>query len=335
MVQNKEQKKYLKTLMELQHFYIDDTAIRVIKISGDGKYLSAGVQCGKIILFEIIGYDYTKFEASYDRKNIMDYLNFINQKPFKILNGHSQDVLDLEWSTFDHNLLLSCSMDKFVILWDISLSEENCKIQSFDHGNIVTCISFSPTDKFIFASGCLDKFIRIWDFRDIIDKFYNNNNSNKDNQEIGAQNDIKIIDSEMKNLKNLKKYIFQYFNIEEKITAISFYPTGDKIVIGTHNGKIIIYEIRADNCFYKASFNCRNRIGKNSMGKKITSIEFLNKNYSMISSSDSRIRLISMNDGKLVHKYKGFTNENSWIKSSIDYNYDIIITGSEDGFCYV
>jgi len=335
---SKEQKKYLKTLLELQHFFIDDngSSIRVIKISEDGKYLSAGMQCGKIILFDIIGYDYTKFEASYDKKNIMKYLNFINEKPFKTLTGHSQDVLGLDWSTFDHNLLLSCSMDKFVILWDVSLSEENCKIQSFDHGNIVTCISFSPTDKFIFASGCLDKFIRIWDFKDILDKFYNNNNDSKNvNQDIESQNGTKIIDSEMKNLKKLKKYIFQYFNIEEKITAISFYPTGDKIVIGTHNGKIIIYEIRSDNCFYKASFNCRNRIGKNSMGKKITSIEFLNKNYSIISSSDSRIRLISMNDGKLVHKYKGYTNENSWIKSSIDYNYDVIITGSENGFCYI
>ena len=329
----REQKKYLKTLLELQHFFIDEigSAIRVIKISEDGKYLSAGMQCGKIILFEIIGYDFTKFEASYNAKNVMKYLNFINEKPFKTLKGHSQDVLGLDWSTFDHNLLLSCSTDKFIILWDVSLSEENCKIQSFDHGNIVTCVSFSPTDKFKFASGCLDKFIRIWDFRDILDKFYNNNN----NSNIESQNDAKIIDSELKNLKKLKKYIFQYFNIEEKITAISFYPSGDKIVIGTHNGKIIIYEIRSDNCFYKASFNCRNRIGKNSMGKKITSIEFLNKNYSVISSSDSRIRLISMNDGKLIHKYKGYTNENSWIKSSIDYNYDVIITGSEDGLCYV
>ena len=333
----KEQKKYLKTLLELQHFFIDDigSAIRVIKISGDGKYLSVGMKCGKIILFEIIGYDYKKFEASYDKKNIMKYLNFINEKPFKTLNGHSQDILDLDWSTFEHNLLLSCSMDKLVILWDVSLSEQNCKIKSFEHDNIVTCISFSPTEKFKFASGCLDKLIKIWNFKEIFDKFYNNNmNSNNDNHDIESQNDTKIIDSEMKNLK-LKKYIYQYFNIEEKITAISFYPTGDKIVIGTHNGKIIIYEIRPERCFYKASFNCRNRIGKNSMGKKITSIEFLNKNYSVISSSDSRIRLISMNDGKLVHKYKGYSNEDSWIKSSIDYNYDVIITGSENGFCYV
>ena len=44
---------------------------------------------------------------------------------------------------------------------------------------------------------------------------------------------------------------------------------------------------------------------------------------------------MSMNDGKLIHKYKGYLNENSMIRSCIDYNYDIIITGSDDGFCYV
>ena len=320
---NKDQKKYLKTLLELQHFFIDDSAIRVIKISEDGKYLSAGMQNGSIKLFDIIGYDYTKFKETYNKKTIMNYLNFITEKPFKILNGHSEDIIDLSWSTFFPNLLLSCSVDKFVILWDVNLPGEKCEIKVFDHGNIVTCVSFSPTDKYIFASGCSDKFIRIWTFKDILYKANNNNNENK------LQEGPKIIDSDLNNINKLKKYIFQYFNIEDKITALSFFPTGDKIAVGTHNGKINIYEIRADNCFYKGNFYCKNRVGK-----KITSIEFINKNEGVITSSDSRIRLISMSDGKIIHKYKGYINEESWIKSCIDYNYDVIFSGSEDGFCY-
>ena len=328
----KNKKKYLKTLLELQHFFIDDIAIRVIKISEDGKYLSAGMSNGKIKLFEIIGYDYNKFEVTYNKENVLNYFNFVNEKPYKILTGHTQDVIDLSWSLFFHNLLLSGSLDN-VILWDVSSSEEKCKIESFEHTKMVTCVSFSPTEKYKFASGCLDKFVRIWDFKDILDAHYNNlnENSNKELQSI----DIDSNEHNSINLNKIKKYNILYFNIEEKITSISFFPTGEKIAIGTHNGKIIIYEIKSNKFDYKGSFSCKNRIGKNSFGKKITSIEFFNKNNAIISSCDSRIRLMSMNDGKIIHKYKGYLNENSMIRSSIDFNYDIIISGSEDGYCYV
>ena len=330
----KTKNKYLKTLLELQHFFIEDTAIHVIKISEDGKYLSAGMSNGKIKLFEIIGFDYNKFEISYNKENALNYLNFINEKPYKILNGHTQDVLDLSWSSFFFNLLLSGSLDN-VILWDVNLSEKRCRIESFEHTKIVTCISFSPTDKYKFVTGCLDKFVRIWDIHNILDRAYNkSNNNNLENENILDNNSIDNIENSI-NLDKLKKYNILYFNIEDKITAISYFPSGDKIAIGTHNGKIIIYEIKGDKFYYKSSFNCKNRIGKNSLGKKITFIEFFNKNDAVISSCDSRIRLFSMDDGKLIHKYKGHLNENSMIRSCIDYNYDIIITGSDDGFCYV
>ena len=77
---NKNKKRYLKTLLELQHFYIDDSEIRVIKISEDGRFLSAGMRSGMIKLFDIIGYDYNKFELSYDRQSALNYLHFINEK---------------------------------------------------------------------------------------------------------------------------------------------------------------------------------------------------------------------------------------------------------------
>jgi WD40 repeat protein len=320
----KKEKKYLKTLLELQNFYIDNSPVRVIKLSEDGQYLSAGLKSGKIKLFEIIGYDFNKFEKSYNKKNIIEYLYFIKEKPYRVLEGHKEDVIDLSWSPFYHYLLLSSSIDGNVILWNINLLPENSKIECFNHEKIVTCVSFSPTDENIFITGCLDKIVRIWNLENILNENKSKNNiySNK-----------------------FEKYKMKYFNIEEKITAIQFYPYGNKIAIGTHNGKITIFETRenlekTDNnedkyFYYKGSFTCRNRIGKNSFGKKITSIQFINKNEAVISSCDSRIRLISMNDGKKLCKYKGHINEDSMIKSSIDHNFDIIISGSEDGFCYV
>ena len=312
----KKGKKYLKTLLELQHFFVDNSTIRVIKLSEDGKYLSIGLKNGKIKLYEIIGFDYTKFLLSYNKENIMEYLNFVKEKAYKSLEGHKEDVIDLSWSPFYYYLLLSSSVDGYVILWNVNLEEQKAKIECFNHEKIVTSVSFSPTEKSIFITGCLDKIIRIWDISSLLD-----------------ENDSKNINQKKFDIN--EKYNKDYFNIEEKITSLNYFPSGDGMAIGTHNGKLIIYELKGDKYFYKGSFSCKNRIGKNSFGKKITSIEFLNKNYAIISSCDSRIRLLSMNDGKIIHKYKGYLNENSMIKSCIDYNYDIIITGSENGFVYV
>ena len=39
---------------------MESSDIRVIKISEDGKYLSVGLENGKIKLYEILGYDYNK-----------------------------------------------------------------------------------------------------------------------------------------------------------------------------------------------------------------------------------------------------------------------------------
>ena len=117
---------------------------------------------------------------------------------------------------------------------------------------------------------------------------------------------------------------------------MSYYPKGDQIAIGTIDGKIFVFDLLGkEKNKYIQSFTCRNRHGKNSWGKKVTSIFFINKNYAIITTGDSRIRLISMINGKNLIKYKGYSNENSMIRASVDFSTDTIISGSEDGFCYI
>ena len=42
-----------------------------------------------------------------------------------------------------------------------------------------------------------------------------------------------------------------------------------------------------------------------------------------------------MPDGKMIYKYKGLVNEKSMIRAHCDLNYDLIISGSENGYCYI
>ena len=304
--------KYIYSLIELQIFNFGDCPIWVMKISHHGKYLAAGNKAGKIRIYELMGYDYDNYETSYNNKTIMNYLYLVNEKPIKELS-HKKDITDLCWSPFKYNLLLSSSVDNDVILWDVS-KNKNCLIKKYKHDDYVTCVQFSPTDENIFITGCFDKYIRIYKIND-------DNKVNKNN----------------KNVKDISRTItdsFGFFNIADKITSLSFYPNGSKIAIGTINGKIHVYDLFSNSGRYSHNFNCRNRVGKNSLGKKVTSINFINKKNAIISTCDSCVRLVSMDEGKNLSKYKGYVNENGMIRADIDLSNDIIISGSEDGYCY-
>ena len=313
--------RYIKTLIEVQNFFIEDSSIWVMKLSNNYEYLATGSKNGSIKIFTILGYDSEEFELIYNKKNILNYFKLISEKPLLQLKKHTKDIIDLSWSPYNYELLLSASLDHYVILWDISKRDNNI-IKKFDHKDIITCISFSPNNPNIFISGCFDRFIRIFTLNDsIIFKDENNNENislnyskatisvnnkfNSNNKEININNNI--LDDKNFNSPN-------YFNIGEIITSFSFFPDGNRIAIGTHNGRILVYRI-FPNISYSFSFVCRNRLGQFSSGTKVTSINFTDRNRALITTSDSRIRYFSINDGKLLYKYKGHVNLNSMIRT--------------------
>ena len=332
--------KYIKNLIEVQNFYAEKSPIWVIKLSKNYEFLALGAQNGSIKIFSFLNYNSDDFDFIYTKKNICNYFKFLSEKPFLILDWHTKDIIDLSWSSFNFNFLLSASVDNFVILWDISKNNGDNIIKKFNHNEIVTCLNFSPTDPNIFVTGCFDKFIRIFKIDDslLAPEENEDNNITKLNE---SKSTINVNFNNFSGIKRLnanndlnKFEILNYFNINEIITAVEFFPDGSKIAIGTHKGKILVYKI-LDNIIYDYCFYCRNKLGQFSSGKKITSIHFIDKIRALITTSDSRIRLISMDTGTIIHKYKGHQNLNSMIRSSTDSINDVIISGSEDNFCYI
>jgi WD40 repeat protein len=84
---------------------------------------------------------------------------------------------------------------------------------------------------------------------------------------------------------------------------------------------------------YHSSFSCKNRIGKYSNGRKVTNISFLNRSQVLITTNDSRVRLVNVSDGKLISKYKGGINEEFMIRAYYNETHEMIISASEDGNC--
>ena len=327
-----EKDRYIKTLIELQIFNFGDKPIWALKMSKNGKYLAAGNKLGRIRIYETMGYDYNKYQKEYNKKTIVNFLHFVEEKAIKELSEHKSDITDLSWSPYIEDLLLSASVDHFVILWDIS-REDNCCIEKYEHNDLVTCVQFSPIKENIFVTGCFDKFVRLYNISNYIDKKNGINVENDYNQIEKTKNKNKKIKENVASYSATK--IKDFFNLTDKITSISFFPSGDQLAIGTINGKINIYDILSQQIRYNHSFNCRNRVGKNSLGKKITNITFINKINALVTTCDSCIRLIEMKDGKNITKYRGYENENSMIRATPDLSNDVIISGSENGFCYL
>ena len=296
--------KHIKTLYELQNFEADNSAITAININEEGNFLGVGFKSGKIKIYEIMNYLYQKFKLSYCIKNLIEYLNFINETPYRILSGHPNEILDLIWLQSNNNskFMLSASLD-LVILWNIN-RPNNFITRKYFHRQIISCIAVNQVYKNIFGTGCTDNIIRLWPISRSL---------------LGLP----------KIEKNYGENAQKQFYVQEDITTFNFFKDGNRAAVGTSKGKIFVFLIFPKiNFQYK--FEC-----KNTFGKPIININFYSNSLCAISSLDSRIRLVKIENGKIIHKYKGHITEKNKIKMNIDTCNDIIISGSENGYCYL
>lgn len=88
---------------------------------------------------------------------------------------------------------------------------------------------------------------------------------------------------------------------------------------------------------FVTEIQCKNKrkLLLHSKGKKISNIQFIDNRYFVVTTNDSRIRLIDTTNFKQIMKYKGFKNEKFLIKSDYCYEREIFLSGSEDGKVYI
>ncbi|XP_022972781.1 uncharacterized protein LOC111471287 [Cucurbita maxima] len=174
------------------------------------------------------------------------------------------------------------------------METKNC-LKMFAHNDYVTCVQFNPVDDNYFISGALDAKVRIWNIPD--------------------------------------RYVVDWTDLHEMVTAACYTPDGQGAIIGSHKGSCRKYSIEDSKLEQKNQVDFLSK--KKSTGKKITGFQFVpgSPTEVLVTSADSRIRILEGTE--VTHKFKGFRNTSSQLTASFNQDGKYVICASEDSQVFV
>ncbi|CCH42325.1 putative WD repeat-containing protein [Wickerhamomyces ciferrii] len=285
-------------------------AIYAMKFSPDGKFLASAGKGNIIKIWKVIASPLDRMEQSstpstngFQGLNLNDLENDHDTKKTMYASVF-QDVPYRIFSGHQHDILsLDWSKNNFLLSSSMdktvklwNVNQSNC-LRTYTHGDFVPSIKFHPTDDRFFLSGCLDHKVRLWS----------------------------ILDNEV-------SYEFDCKNL---VTAVSFTPNGNLTIAGTFNGNLYFLDTKNLELRHSLVINQKKN---NNNGSKVTGIEtFFDKDdvKVLITTNDSRIRLLSLRQRQLIEYFKGLENNSSQIIATVSEDKKYIISGSENHWVYI
>lgn len=236
--------------------------------------------------------------------------------PCAVLRGHADDVFAIDWVAAPSQndaassaaaaaalpRVVSGGMDRTARVWELSASASSGGrlLATFAHPDVVTSVACDPENSDNVLTGSLDNIVRLWSIRD-------------------------------------PKQPSKYINIGEFVTAVAFVGSA-LAVVGTTDGNCVFlntHDFTIERRLTLLSFHGRrSREGR----RKVTGFSVRPHageaaavdTQLLVTSSDSRARLYSLRDLRLIGKFKGFASTNlCQIHASFSDGGAFAICGSE------
>ncbi|KYF40779.1 WD domain, G-beta repeat-containing protein, partial [Toxoplasma gondii ARI] len=186
-----------------------------------------------------------------------------------------------------------------------------------------TSVAFHPTFKNVVFTGCLDATVQVWRLFPVSDSSGARAREDRGRREEGSRQ------KEGKTLWDAR--VVEYLKVTELVTAISLSPNGSVLAVGFRNGTIAFYD--AQTLKFRNELDCRNRKGKFSKGRKVTSLEWHASGLALcVTTNDSRIRIFRATDLSCVAKFKGHINEQIMLRANYTNEGTGLVCGSENGW---
>ncbi len=177
---------------------------------------------------------------------------YLSNAPVREYHGHTEDILDLSWSS--SGFLLTASMDQTVRLWH--LSQPDC-LKVFRHSDFVTCCQFHPTDAHRFVSGAWVTVVALARacvlclgpstpcFTHTLERPQRPNTTPPQPHPPNPKPPGSI-DGKLRVWGVLDGAVLAASQLhQDMVTAVAFSPGGSRVVAGTMRGKLRYYEIGA------------------------------------------------------------------------------------------
>lgn len=262
-------------------------------------------------------------------------IEMIHNRPLQTYRSHKKDIVDLSWSST--GFLISGSLDKTAKLWHPSVT--TC-LHSFKHPDAVTSVCFHPKEDRYFLTGGFDKKIRVWNIPNgRVAGWAPTPNAitacryHLDGNSIAAgilDGRVFIYTIPQTNEPNkLKLSYHTQITTKQKVKKQGKKVTGLSFLQNLSDDKVV-GEPKSPHAKRKSTLSNAVKYMKNVRKKKKVQQQLL------VTTNDSRLRLVGLKDFCMVRKYKGHSNTSLQIKARFSESGEFIICGSETkGACVI